>query len=141
MCTKLLSHLTKLNDSSFDIEASALITTEGLIVETTLRHNMATDYLGAICAGAIMLGQHTSDKCASGELEHVIIKCAKNQIVMTYAGTDSILAIITKHDTDLAVIFLELKSFVNSIQTIIATNIMERIKSSRLGRGWVAHAH
>ncbi len=119
MYKEILPHLKDLDSSSIDIEASALVSIDGLVMATTLPLDMDADHIGAICAGAFLLGHHTSEKCASGVLEQVLLKCAKNQIVMMRAGTEVILTVITKPYANLEQVFFSLKQSIVKITAII----------------------
>lgn len=119
MYNKILFHLKDLDSSSADIEASILISIDGLVIAATLPLDIDVDHIGAICAGAFLLGNHTSEECASGLLEQVIIKCAKNHIVITNAGTEIILAVIIKPHTNLEQLYSNVKHSVEKIATVI----------------------
>ncbi len=120
MYKKILLHLKDLDNSSIDIEASALVSIDGLVIAATLPLDMDVEHFGAICAGAFLLGHHTSEKYANGSpLEQVLIKYTKNQIVMTYVGTEAILAVIIKPYTDLDQLFFSLNRSIERIATII----------------------
>lgn len=119
MYTKILPHLKDLDSSSIDIEASALVSIDGLVMATTLPIHVDADNVGAICAGAFLLGRHTSEKCASGVLEQVLIKCAKSHIVITHAGAEAILAIVVKPYANVEQIFSSMKHYIEKIAAII----------------------
>lgn len=119
MYKRILPHLKDLDNSSFDIEASALVSIDGLVMADTFPRNMDVDDLGAICASAFLLGKQTSEKCASGVLNQVLIKCAKNQIVIIHAGTEVILAVIIKPYANLEQLFSNFKHSIEKIATII----------------------
>ena len=126
MFSHTLPYLKHLTESSADIEASVLVSIDGLIMESTLpektRTEWNTDCFGAICAGAVLLGQHASERLDSGGLEQVLIKCTQNHILMTYAGDEAILAVITKHAANLEMIFLEIKRVADTLTLIVNPN-------------------
>ncbi len=119
MYTKILPHLTDLDNSSADIEASVLVSIDGLVMAATLPLDMDIDDVGAICASAFLLGKRTSEKCASGLLNQVLIKCAKHQIVLIHAGAEAILAVIIKPYANVEPLFSSLQHSVRKITMII----------------------
>jgi len=119
MYAKTLLHLKDLDNSSIDIEASILASTDGLVISTTLPFETAADNIGAICAGAFLLGHHTSKECIVGMLEQVSIKCKENSIVITHAGEELILAVIIKPYTDYEQLNFNLKQSIEKIATVI----------------------
>ncbi|MDO9213104.1 MAG: roadblock/LC7 domain-containing protein [Methylococcales bacterium] len=119
MYKNILTHLNELDNSSMDIEASALVSVDGLVIATTMPLDMDVENIGAICAGAFSLGHRTSEQCAIGMLEQVFIKSAKNHIVITHAGTEAILAVIIKPYTNLEQLFSSLSQSVEKIAILI----------------------
>lgn len=119
MNIKILPYLRELDNSSIDIEASALVSVDGLVMAATLPLDIDADDVGAICAGAFLLGHQTSEKCSSGVLEQVLLRCTKNQIIMTRAGTETILAVIIKPYANIEYLFPRLKHSVEKMSTII----------------------
>lgn len=119
MFNKILPHLNDLDSSSTDIVASILISVDGLVIAATLPLDIDADPIGAICAGAFLLGHHTSKECASGLLEQVLIKCANNHIVITHAGAESILAVIIKPHANLEQLYSSVRYSVERIGTLM----------------------
>lgn len=115
MDTKILPHLTALNNSSKEIEASALVSIDGLVMATTLPIDMNVDHIGAIFAGVFALGKRSSAECISGALEQVLIKGTNNQIIMTRLETELILAVVTSPYANLEQIFFSLQRFIENM--------------------------
>lgn len=117
MYTKMLSHLKDLNNSSAHIEASALVSIDGLVIAATfsIDTDMDVDNFGAVCAGAFLLGHQTSEKCASGALEQMSIKCSKSHIIITHVSTETILVISIKPCADIEQISPSVKHCIEKI--------------------------
>ncbi|MEO8122322.1 MAG: roadblock/LC7 domain-containing protein, partial [Rhodoferax sp.] len=64
--------LEDLNGSTADIEASALISTDGLMIAAALPHGMDEDRIGAMSAALLSLGDRTARELARGALERVL---------------------------------------------------------------------
>ncbi|MGC8697416.1 MAG: roadblock/LC7 domain-containing protein, partial [Halothiobacillus sp.] len=92
----LTSILSDLNGSSADIEASAVVSTDGLMMAALLPGGMDEDRVGAMSAALLSLGDRTARELARGTLEQVLIKGANGYILMTYAGTDAVLTVMAK---------------------------------------------
>ncbi|MEE9352480.1 MAG: roadblock/LC7 domain-containing protein, partial [Thiotrichaceae bacterium] len=67
----LNSILSDLNGSSTDIEASAVISTDGLIMASLLPAGMDEDRVGAMSAALLSLGDRTAEELNRGSLEQV----------------------------------------------------------------------
>ena len=105
----LTSVLTELNGTSADIEASGIISTDGLMIASVLPAGMDEDRVGAMSAAMLSLGDRTAQELARGTLEQVLIKGAKGYVLMTYAGAESVLTVLAKPNAKLGLIFLDVK--------------------------------
>ena len=115
----LKSILSELNGSSADIQASAIISSDGLVIASLLSSEMDEDRVGAMAAAMLSLGDRTSQELGRGELEQVLVKGDKGYVLMTYAGENTVLSIVTTSSAKLGLIFLDVKRSVESISQII----------------------
>ena len=105
----LNSLLTQLNSSSTDIEASAIISVDGLTIASMLPAGMDEDRVGAMSAAMLSLGDRTSQELARGGMEQVLVKGDKGYVLMTYAGPNSVLTVLTRSTAKLGLVFLDVK--------------------------------
>lgn len=115
----LNSILSDLNGSSSDIIASAVLSTDGLVMASLLSGDMDEDRVGAMSAAMLSLGDRISSELMRGELEQVLIKGSLGYVMMTNAGADAVLTVIAGSDTRLGLIFLDIRRAAESIVKII----------------------
>ncbi len=115
----LKSILSELNGSSADIEASGVISTDGLMMAAELPADMDEDRVGAMSAAMLSLGDRTAQELARGTLEQVLIKGEHGYVVMTHAGSDAVVTVIAKSNAKLGLIFLDIKRAAESISKLI----------------------
>ncbi len=115
----LLSILSELNGTSTDIEASGVISTDGLMMASVLPTNMDEDRVGAMSAAMLSLGDRTAQELSRGELEQILIKADKGYVLMTYAGREAILTVLAKPNAKLGLIFLDVKRTAQSISEML----------------------
>lgn len=115
----LTSILTDLNGTSADIEASGIISTDGLIMAAVLPQNMDEDRVGAMSAAMLSLGDRTAQELARGSLEQVLIKGGKGYVLMTHAGKEAVLTVLAKPNAKLGLIFLDVKRAAENIASMI----------------------
>lgn len=113
------SILSDLNGSSADIEASAVLSTDGLMMDSLLPAGMDEDRVGAMSAAMLSLGDRTAEELARGSLEQVLIKGKHGYILMTYAGPEAVVTVLTKSEARLGLIFLDVKRAADAIQKIV----------------------
>ncbi|MCX8049333.1 MAG: roadblock/LC7 domain-containing protein [Methylohalobius sp.] len=115
----LTSILTELNGTSADIEASGVISTDGLMMAAVLPQTMDEDRVGAMSAAMLSLGDRTAQELARGELEQVLIKGSRGYVLMTHAGKEAVLTVLAKPQAKLGLIFLDVKRAAESIAELI----------------------
>ncbi len=115
----LTSVLTELNGTSADIEASGIISTDGLMIASVLPAGMDEDRVGAMSAAMLSLGDRTAQELNRGNLEQVLIKGRQGYVLMTYAGEDAVLTVLAKPNAKLGLIFLDVKRAAESIADML----------------------
>ena len=65
--------LNDLNSSSADVEASALISTDGLMIASALPAGIDEDRVGAMSAAQLSLGDRAGRELARGSIERVMV--------------------------------------------------------------------
>ena len=115
----LTAILNELNGTSADIEASAVISTDGLMMAALLPAAMDEDRVGAMSAAMLSLGDRTAKELARGNLEQVLIKGNKGYILMTGAGEESVLTVLAKPNAKLGLIFLDVKRAAEGVTKLI----------------------
>ena len=121
MRSKMLATvLSELNGSSADIEASAVISTDGLMMAAQLPAGMDEDRVGAMSAAMLSLGDRTARELGRGTtLEQVLIKGEKGFVLMTHAGPNAVLTVLAKPIAKLGLIFLDVKRAAGSLSGIL----------------------
>ncbi|MGZ8217073.1 roadblock/LC7 domain-containing protein [Methylomagnum sp.] len=115
----LKSILSELNGTSPDIEASGVISTDGLMMAAVLPQGMDEDRVGAMSAAMLSLGDRTAQELERGGLEQVLIKGNRGYVLMTYAGKEAVLTVLAKPNAKLGLIFLDVKRAAESISAMI----------------------
>jgi predicted regulator of Ras-like GTPase activity (Roadblock/LC7/MglB family) len=112
--------LSDLNGSSADIEASAVISTDGLMMAAQLPSGMDEDRVGAMSAAMLSLGDRTARELGRGStLEQVLVKAEKGYILMTHAGPNAVLTVLAKPSARLGLIFLDVKRAAANLASIL----------------------
>ncbi|MBV1889008.1 MAG: roadblock/LC7 domain-containing protein, partial [Proteobacteria bacterium] len=89
----LTSVLSELNGTSADIDASAVISTDGLTIASMLPQDMDEDRVGAMSAAMLSLGDRTAEELGRGQLDQVLVKGDKGFVLMTHAGPDAVVTV------------------------------------------------
>lgn len=120
MRTEVLnSILAELNSSTTDIEASAVLSSDGLVMAALLPVGMDEDRVGAMSAAMLSLGDRISSELKRGELEQVLIKGDQGFVLMTHAGREAVVCVLAKPETRLGLIFLDIKRAAAQISKVL----------------------
>ncbi len=115
----LTNVLSDLNGASAEIEASAVISTDGLMMAAQLPSGLDEDRIGAMGAAMLSLGDRTAQELARGSLEQVLIKGDNGYVLMTYAGDEAVLSVLAKPEARLGLIFLDVKRAAEAISKLL----------------------
>jgi hypothetical protein len=115
----LNSILGELNGSTADIEASAVLSIDGLMMASMLPSGMDEDRVGAMSAAMLSLGDRTARELARGDLEQVLVKGHKGYVLLTHAGNDAVLTVLCKPNARLGLIFLDVKRAAEGIGKVL----------------------
>lgn len=101
--------LEELKSSSADVEASALISTDGLMIASALPQGMDEDRVGAMSAALLSLGERAAGELARGTLERVLLQGERGYVIMTSSGNEAVLTVLAKQNAKLGLLFLDIK--------------------------------
>ncbi|ASF45991.1 roadblock/LC7 domain-containing protein [Methylovulum psychrotolerans] len=111
----MYSILEDLNNACSNIEASALISTDGMVIASVLPKGMNEDTFGAVSAALNSVGIQSIRDLADGVLEQIMVKSSRNYILMTQAGEESVLTVIMKSHTELEHVISNVKNAVEKM--------------------------
>lgn len=115
----LKSILSDLNGSSADIEASAVISTDGLMMASLLPAGLEEERIGAMSAAMLALGNRSAEELGRGNLEQILLKGDHGYVLMTGAGNDAVLAVLAKSSAKLGLIFLDVRRAAESAARVV----------------------
>ena len=101
--------LAELNSTSADIEASAVISIDGLMMAALLPAGLDQDRMGAMSAALLSLGARVARELERGTLEQVLVKGDNGYVLMLQAGNDAVLTVLASTQAKLGLIFLDAK--------------------------------
>lgn len=115
----LNSILNELNGTSADIEASGVVSTDGLMMASQMPAELDEDRVGAMSAAMLSLGDRTAQELSRGNLEQVLIKGESGYVLMTGAGDEAVVTVMAKPKAKLGLIFLDVKRAAENIAKLV----------------------
>lgn len=106
---QLRTILFRLNQSAPEIQASAVVSMDGLMLASALPPDTRDDDVAAIAATLLGLGERTVQEFKQGTLEQVYVKGDKGYSIITDTGHDNVLVVVTDENAKLGLIFFHIK--------------------------------
>ena len=111
--------LNDLHNGCPDVELSMVATQDGLTM-TSLGTVHNPDDVGAHCAELRSICYRAAKKLEQGVLEQMLLRCSDGYMLVTTAGDNAILAVMTKPDSNLGLIFIEAERAAASIKRVLS---------------------
>ncbi len=106
---QLVDRLRELQASSPDIEASAIVSIDGLTIASALPQGVEEDRVSAMSAAMLSLGERIANELGRGSLAQVYIKGQKGYVVLMSVGEEAVLTALAREQAKLGLILLEMR--------------------------------
>ncbi|NOY99366.1 MAG: hypothetical protein GXP40_09240 [Chloroflexi bacterium] len=106
---QMVDRLRTMQAAAPDIEASAVVSVDGLIMASALPTDVEEDRVSAMSAAMLSLGERIAGELGRGGLEQVYIKGDEGFIVLTAVGEEAVLTALARQKAKLGLIFLEMR--------------------------------
>ena len=106
---QMVDRLRNMQAAAPDIEASAVVSVDGLIMASALQQGVEEDRVSAMSAAMLSLGERISNELGRAGLEQVYIKGDAGSIILTSVGEEAVLTAMARQDAKLGMIFLEMR--------------------------------
>ena len=116
---KMVDRLRELQASSPDIEASAIVSVDGLSIASALPQNVDEDRISAMSAAMLSLGERIASELGRGTLEQVYIKGEKGSVVLMSIGEEAVLTALASEKAKLGLIFLDMRRAADDFKKLI----------------------
>ena len=115
----MVDRLRALQASSPDIEASAIVSVDGLSIASALPQGVEEDRISAMSAAMLSLGERISSDLGRGSLEQVYIKGEKGFVVLMSIGQEAVLTALAREQAKLGLIFLDIRRTTEDLEKLI----------------------
>jgi len=116
---QMVEELKKLQISSPDIQASAVVSVDGLIIASALPGNVEEDRVSAMSAAMLSLGERISVELRRGDLDQVYIRGDNGYVMLTSVGHEAVLTVMASVNAKLGLIFLDIKRTAETLSELI----------------------
>lgn len=116
---QMVSRLHQMQAASPDIEASAVVSVDGLIIASALPNEVEEDRVSAMSAAMLSLGERISAELGRGNLEQVYIKGGEGFVILTSIGAEAVLTALARKNSKLGLIFLEMRRAAEDLEQVM----------------------
>jgi predicted regulator of Ras-like GTPase activity (Roadblock/LC7/MglB family) len=116
---QMVDRLRSMQAAAPDIEASAVVSVDGLIMASALQQGVEEDRVSAMSAAMLSLGERISNELGRAGLEQVYIKGDAGSIVLTSVGDEAVLTAMARQDAKLGMIFLEMRRAAEDLTKLV----------------------
>ncbi len=116
---RLSSALFDLQTSVTDIEASAIVSVDGLIIASALPADAGEDRVAAMSAAMLSLGERIAVELGRGALEQVYVKGDQGYVILMSVGEEAVLTVLAHERAKLGLVFLEMRRAVERLSKLI----------------------
>lgn len=99
--------LKRLNATSSDIQASAVMTRDGHTLASVLEASVNSVRLGAMCATLLSLGERASQELSRGNLKQILIQGEEGYVLLMRVGEKAVLAVVSRPSANLGMMLVE----------------------------------
>lgn len=116
---QMVDRLQELQASSSDIQASAVVSVDGLTIASALPQGVEEDRVSAMSAAMLSLGERIASELGRGTLDQVYIKGEEGYVMLMSIGEDAVLTTLSRAKAKLGLIFLDMRRATDDLSELM----------------------
>ncbi|MCJ7568401.1 MAG: roadblock/LC7 domain-containing protein [Anaerolineales bacterium] len=116
---KMSERLRDMQASSPDVEASAVISVDGLTIASALPESVEGDRVAAMSAAMLSLGERISGELGRGNLDQVYIRGENGYMILMAVGNEAVLTVLARKQAKLGLLFLDMRRATQDLAALI----------------------
>jgi len=116
---QMVERLRGLQMSTTDIEASAVVSVDGLSMASSLPAGVEEDRVSAMSAAMLSLGERIASELGRGALDEVYVKGENGYVILTAVGEEAVLTVMARAGAKLGLVFLEMRRAAEELADIL----------------------
>lgn len=115
----MIDRLRDLQASTPEIEASAVVSVDGLSMASLLPANIEDDRVSAMSAAMLSLGERIASELGRGALDQVHVKGVGGYVMVVAVGEEAVLTTLVREGARLGLIFLDLRRTADDLKRLV----------------------
>ncbi len=115
----MVDRLRALQASTSDIEASAIVSVDGLIMASALPASVEEDRVSAMSAAMLSLGERIAGELGRGLLNQVYVRGSHGYVLLMSVGEDAVLTVLAHEGAKLGLVFLDMRRAAKDLAVLL----------------------
>ena len=115
----MVNRLREMQAASPEIEASAVVSVDGLIMASALPVEVEEDRVSAMSAAMLSLGERIAGELGRGVLDQVYIRGGNGYVILSAVGEEAVLTALAREGAKLGLIFLEMRRAAEDLARLV----------------------
>jgi predicted regulator of Ras-like GTPase activity (Roadblock/LC7/MglB family) len=116
---RLARRLQDMQMNTPDVEATAVVSVDGLTIASSLPAGIEEDRVSAMSAAMLSLGERIAGELGRGMLDEVYVKGERGYVVLRAVGEEAVLTVLARQKTKLGLLFLDMRRASEELATIL----------------------
>ncbi len=116
---RLVRRLQDLQMNTPDVEATAVVSVDGLTIASSLPAGVEEDRVSAMSAAMLSLGERIASELGRGMLDEVYVRGEQGYVVLRAVGEEAVLTVLARQQTKLGLLFLDMRRASDDLATIL----------------------
>ncbi len=115
----MVDRLRDLQATTPEIEASAVVSVDGLAMASSLPANIEEDRVSAMSAAMLSLGERIASELGRGELDQVYIRGEDGLVILMSVGEEAVLTTLVREGARLGLILLDMRRTADDLERLV----------------------
>jgi predicted regulator of Ras-like GTPase activity (Roadblock/LC7/MglB family) len=115
----MVKRLREMQAATPEIEASAVVSVDGLTIASALPGDVEEDRVSAMSAAMLSLGERIASELNRGSLDQVYIHGDDGYVILSSIGEEAVLTALAKEKAKLGLVFLEMRRAADDLSQLI----------------------
>ncbi len=116
----MVDRLRNLQGKAPDVEASAVVSVDGLIMASSLPAGVEEDRVSAMSAAMLSLGERIAGELGRGNLDEVYIHGDEGYVLLMASGADAVLTVLAREQAKLGLVLLEMRRAAQDLEHLVS---------------------
>jgi predicted regulator of Ras-like GTPase activity (Roadblock/LC7/MglB family) len=115
----MVDRLRDLQAGTPDVEASAVVSVDGLIMASSMPAGIEEDRVSAMSAAMLSLGERIASELGRGVLDQVYIHGDGGYVILMAVGDEAVLTSLAREGAKLGLIFLDMRRAAEDLEKLV----------------------